>query len=138
MYRILIALGVLTWGSQAFAFGAAPLRIASGSITGVYFPVSSAIARMIQRRLGYETNVLQTAGSIDNVQRLLKGDADLALAAADNLYAAYNQLPPFQNQPPTAAKSLRVIASIYPELLHIIVHKKCVQSKYKTLLPGVL
>lgn len=129
MYRVLIALSVLIWGSNAWGFGSPPLRIASGSITGVYFPISSALAKMIQRRLGYDTTVLQTAGSIDNVQRLLKGDTDLALAAADNLYTTYNQ---------STGKSLRVIASIYPELLHIIVHKKCVQSQSKTLHVGTL
>lgn len=136
MVRIFIALSTLVWGINAFGFGSPPLRISSGSITGVYFPISSAIAKMIQHRQGYDVTVLQTAGSIDNIQRLLKGDTDLALTAADNLYSAYNQQPPFQNQ--SAGKSLRVIASIYPELLHIIVHKKCLLSKYRILLPGVL
>jgi uncharacterized protein len=131
------ALSLLLIASTGWSFGSPKLKISSGSLTGVYFPISSSIAKIIERNRGYETTVLQSSGSIDNINRLLKGESALVLAAADNLYTAYHQKPPFQNL--TTGNTLRVIASIYPELLHIVVHKNCVKStRHKFLMPGIL
>lgn len=135
MTRLLL-ISLMFASVSAFGFGSPKIRIASGSMTGVYFPIASALSKMITRHRGYETTVLQTAGSVDNVGRLMRGDVELAIAAADTLYTAYQKLPPYENM--SEANTLRVIASIYPELLHVVAHKKCIRSRSTELTSAVL
>lgn len=110
----------------ALGFGLAaaqtPLSIATGGTGGVYYPVGGGYAQIIDQYVeGYTATVEATNASVDNVAFISRGDADLALALADTVLAAYQgtgvfgpdgDLPQLSN--------LRAITVAYTNAVHII------------------
>jgi len=117
-YILAILLGLaLSFGASAKTF----LTIGSGSMTGVYYPVASGIAKIINENLGDQgirANARSTGGSAYNVKAIDQGQLQAALAQNDVIYFAYNGLTEtFEGKP---VKSIRGIATLYPEFLHIL------------------
>lgn len=90
------------------------LTIAAGVQPGVYFQLASALAAVWQERLGLGAapRVLDTAGSVDNLDRLADGSADVIFSQVDT--AA---------ERPEAA-DLRALARIYDDALHVVVRRE--------------
>jgi len=93
--------------------------IATGTSSGTYFPVGVGIAKAIGENPAYELNVESTGGSIQNLQLLNSGEVQLALAASNTAFAAYNGEEPFE-QP---IKKLRAVAALYPEVFQFVVRQ---------------
>src|SRR4029077_3200630 len=102
---------------------AAPARgrvftLASGSAQGVYLPLANDLAT-VARRSGVEIHVLPSEGSKQNLAWLAEGRADLALTQSDTAWNAYSgkggSLKP--------VTSLRVIAPLYTEAVHILIRR---------------
>lgn len=110
-------------------------KIATGTTAGTYFPIGEALAAMISHPSGSGRcinaaqcgpegmlAVAQTSdGSIRNVTAVDDGRVASALAQADLVDAAYRGRAPFT--PGKALTHLRVIASLYPEAVHLVVAK---------------
>ncbi|WP_221088571.1 TAXI family TRAP transporter solute-binding subunit [Deinococcus aquaedulcis] len=107
----------------ALAQGTTFLTIGSGSTTGVYFPVATGMAKMINDAGdGLRANARSTGGSVFNVQALATGELDAAIAQNDVVYYAYKGtgLQAFQGK---ANAKLRTMAVLYPEVLHVVARK---------------
>ncbi|WP_034384499.1 TAXI family TRAP transporter solute-binding subunit [Deinococcus sp. YIM 77859] len=116
---------VLLLGTAALALaqGTTFLTIGSGSTTGVYFPVATGMAKMINDAgAGVRANARSTGGSVFNVNALASGELDAAIAQNDIVYYAYKGtgLPAFQGK---ANNKLRTMAVLYPEVLHVVARK---------------
>lgn len=110
-------------------------RIGTGSTGGTYFPIGGVIANAISNPPGSRpcdlggscgvpgliAIVQSTQGSIQNVKDMAAGRIESGFVQADIAYWAYSGQRMFQNGGPI--RSLRVIASLYPEALHIVVRK---------------
>ncbi|WP_305784323.1 TAXI family TRAP transporter solute-binding subunit [Symbioplanes lichenis] len=82
------------------------VRIATGSPTGVYHAVGTALAGLVRRELpGTETTVLATAASAENVRLVTSGGAEVGFTQADILTG---------DQP-------SALARVYDDLLHLVV-----------------
>ena len=85
--RILALAALLMIGLAA---GQTQLSIATGGTGGVYYPVGGGYAQVIEQFIdGYSATVEATNASVDNVAFISRGEADLALALADTVLAAY-------------------------------------------------
>ncbi|MCA9120661.1 MAG: TAXI family TRAP transporter solute-binding subunit [Planctomycetaceae bacterium] len=82
--------------------------IATGEEGGLYFALGADLKASLQRRLRREPEVVATAGSIENVDLLRSGGADLAIVQGGA----------------TALDDLTVITPLYPELVLVIVRKE--------------
>lgn len=115
----LALLALLTVGMSA---AQTQLSIATGGTGGVYYPVGGGYAQIIDQFLdGYSATVEATNASVDNVAFISRGDADLALALADTVLAAYEgsgRFGPGGNLPQLA--NLRAITVAYTNAVHII------------------
>lgn len=112
------------------AFGeTVALRIGTGGSAGTYFPIGSLISEAItsaQIQLidvdSKNTKVVAIAqrsnGSVANVNDIENGLLEGALTQADIGFWAYHASGPFSDGPPR--KSLRTIASLYSESVHLI------------------
>ncbi|WP_309571508.1 TAXI family TRAP transporter solute-binding subunit [Deinococcus sp.] len=116
------ALIILGTAALALAQGATFLTIGSGSTTGVYFPVATGMAKLMNDGGGIRANARSTGGSVFNVNALATGELDAALAQNDITYYAYtgSGLPAFEGK---ANTKLRVMAVLYPEVLHVVARK---------------
>jgi len=97
------------------------ITIATGGITGTYYPTGGAICRVIDmQNMPIKCSVKSTSGSIYNIKKLHDGEIDFAMAQSDTLYQAYYGQNRFKNKPIT---DLRSVMAIYPELLSLVVKK---------------
>lgn len=95
------------------------LTIASGGSQGVYYAYANEYARVLRQEIpGLEVRVVPTAGSVDNLERLAEGEAQLGFATADT---AYDAIDPKATGSPS--QNLRAIGRIYDEYIHLVVPK---------------
>ncbi|GLZ34218.1 C4-dicarboxylate ABC transporter substrate-binding protein [Lentzea sp. NBRC 105346] len=100
------------------------LTMAAGGKTGVYYALGNALADIWSGRLGIaRPQVVATAGSVDNVKRLVNGQADVGFSQAD----ATDMV---------GAAKLRALARMHDDYLQIIVRAD-VQAKTLRELGGL-
>ncbi|MDR7422006.1 MAG: TAXI family TRAP transporter solute-binding subunit [Armatimonadota bacterium] len=113
----LLLVGALAAGTSAQA---GFITIGSGATTGVYFPIATGVARMINdANLGYRANARSTGGSVFNIGAIQSGELQMALVQNDIAYYAYRGLvvEAFRGRP---TPKLRGMAVLYPEPIHIL------------------
>ena len=74
-------------GQSAGQSGAAGKRlsIATGNTTGVYYVLGGGLADQIGKNLpGYQATAEATGASVENIQRVVRGDSDIAFTLADS------------------------------------------------------
>ena len=85
------------------------LRLATGGPEGTYFALGQDLAEFVARDVeDLRVEVLRSAGSIDNMERLAAGEADLAFVQSDTL----------------GADGVRLIAPVYEEVLHVFIRSE--------------
>src|SRR6188508_2371618 len=120
--RCFAALWVLVLtGCQGQAAQTKPLtiRITTGLPGMTFKPLGEALAAAFQAVItDSHFAVIETAGSVANLQRLESGDADLGFALADVAYTAFNgRGADF----PTPAQKIRGVAVLHPSAVHVLV-----------------
>ncbi|NPA12081.1 MAG: TAXI family TRAP transporter solute-binding subunit [Epsilonproteobacteria bacterium] len=114
-----LATAAITTSAFAYQF----ITIGTGGVTGVYYPTGGAICRLMnkmKRTTGVKCTVESTGGSVYNINAIKKGELDFGIAQSDVVYQAYNGEGKFKGKP---FKGLRVVMSIHPELLTLVVRK---------------
>jgi hypothetical protein len=95
--------------------------IGTASINGTYYPVGNSIARILSKEISEIVVIAEpTAGSVANIDYLRSGQIDIALIQSDVTWQAFKG-----NGIYTANRfpELRVLASLYSEVLQIAVKK---------------
>jgi uncharacterized protein len=98
------------------------INIATGAITGVYYPTGGAICRLVNRGRkdhGIRCSVESTGGSVANLNAIRNKVIDFGIVQSDWQYHAFKGTGFFGDQPPY--KDLRSIASFYTETFAIAV-----------------
>jgi TRAP transporter TAXI family solute receptor len=116
--RALGAFGLLAaLPACASPFNGVRLTLATGGTQGVYYNLGNALADAwhAQLELDARPTVLSTAGSVDNLDRLASGAADVVFSQVDT---AANQL---QRIPPGDPRAPRALARIYDDVVHVVV-----------------
>jgi uncharacterized protein len=92
------------------------LTIATGGKGGIYAVYGAALAREITLRLdGYRGRTLETTGSVQNLQRLRDGKAQIALTLGDTALDAVEGREVFDRPVP-----MRALAQIYPSYIQLV------------------
>ncbi|MFC4948307.1 TAXI family TRAP transporter solute-binding subunit [Pseudonocardia sp. GCM10023141] len=95
---------------------ARPLTIATGSATGVYAALGSALASQISSSTPLKATAVQTGSTLRNVQQLSTGEYDIAFAQADSAADAVLGQGVFAEP-----QKIRALARIYSDYTHVIV-----------------
>jgi TRAP transporter TAXI family solute receptor len=94
------------------------ITIATGPTGGVYYPIGSEIAQLISENTNLKANAGETAGaSGQNIQQLMAGHYDLAIAQADVAADAANGKGIFDGKP----QRFQALTRLHGEYLHVIV-----------------
>lgn len=97
------------------------LRLATGSRTGVYYPLGNGIKRVIENTYpDIKVEIVETSGTLNNLRLLDNDQVDLALVQNDSAYYFSHGKAMF-TLPSTKAEA---IASLYTEIVQIIATKK--------------
>ena len=122
--------------SAAMAQDARLFRIGTGGIGGTYYPIGGIIANAISNPPGSRACdrggscgvpglvvIAQTSdGSVANVDAIASGGIDSGFVQSDVAYWAFTGTGTFAKKNPV--KSLRAVANLYPESVHIVVRSK--------------
>ena len=106
-------------GMSAFAGGRAGERIhfATGGVAGVYFPFGTAIATVLNDRLGLDIVVQATGASRDNIQLIEDGEVQMALVQNDVMDYAWRGVNLFAGE---QFQGFRTVATLYHEVCHLV------------------
>lgn len=121
MRRLLPLTAVLLVSLAGCAGGDSPATfhsIGTGGTGGVYYPLGGALASRLSAvdSAGRYTAEV-TGGSVENVNRVIAGQIDLGFTLAITAYEAYHN--GIDGSAPAA--DLRVVAPLYPNLVHVLV-----------------
>jgi TRAP transporter TAXI family solute receptor len=98
------------------------VTVAGGEPGGFYLEFSTLLAESLQRHGVVGTAVTQvTGGSLENIQRLLAGDATFAVALADA--AALQAAAPAAPTPSPVAGRIAALGKVYENYVHCLVRK---------------
>ena len=111
------------------------LRLATGSLTGTYYPIGELLGQLVSTPPGARVCdpdgvcgvpdlivIVQTSkGSVENVAAIQSGAAESGFAQSDVAHAAFNGQGPFAGQPPLTR--LRALASLYLESAHLVARR---------------
>lgn len=101
-------------------------RIGTGGPGGTYFPIGGLLASAISEASGggvkgMVASAVATQGALANVHAIAAGQLEAALAQADIAYWAWSGTGLFDGRP--RLDSLRLIANLYAETIHIVVRR---------------
>jgi uncharacterized protein len=94
------------------------ITIGTGPTNGVFNQVGGGFADVINRHMpGYEAVAVPTNGSTENLERLDRGDIDVAFTFGDVAADAVNGTGPFAGKP----LAIRALARVFNSYTHIVV-----------------
>lgn len=94
------------------------LTIATGGISGPYYTIGGALAKVYKEKLGYHTAVLSTDGSVENVKLLENRKADLAFVMSDVASFALKGQEGFKANGPV--RQFDAVAGLYFNYVQIV------------------
>jgi TRAP transporter TAXI family solute receptor len=96
-------------------------RIGTGGTAGTYYPVGGMIANEVSVPGKLVASAVATNGSVANVNGIVGGSLESGFSQSDVAYWAYSGTGTFEGKP--KATDLRLIATLYPESIHLVVRK---------------
>lgn len=100
------------------------ISIATGGTGGTYYPLGGAMANIITNSdMGVEATAQATGASVENVELIHNGDAEVAFIQNDIAYYAYNGIEQFDEtdeQERREYTDVRGLCTLYPEVVQII------------------
>lgn len=121
---LLSACGGNDTGNEGGNGGKEFLTIATGGTGGTYYPLGGALASIINNDVdNTQSNVESTGGAIANLKLIASDEAQIAFVSADSAYYAYTGTEFFEGEE-EEHKDLRVIGSLYPEVIQLVTSKK--------------
>ncbi|GAA1736633.1 TAXI family TRAP transporter solute-binding subunit [Isoptericola hypogeus] len=94
----------------------ASLVVTTGGASGIYHGYGAAVGDVLSQQDGVPVEVLDSGGSIENLQRLADGSAQVGFSAADAVADAVAGRGDFPEPVP-----LRALARVYDDFVHLVV-----------------
>ena len=103
-------------GSAGAPYKGGRLSIATGNTTGVYYQLGGGFADLITKHLpGYQATAEATGASAENIQRVVRGEADIAFSLADTAGDAATGKGTFPSPQP-----IRALTRIYNNYTQVV------------------
>lgn len=93
--------------------------LATGKASGTYYSLGTCLASIWDKHSQSTTNITTTTGSVQNIEMLLKENADFAFVQNDILYYALQGKEMYEENP---QKGLSVVANLYSEYAQFVVN----------------
>lgn len=91
------------------------VTVATGPTSGIYYPIGGAFATVLGDA-GYKTSAQATGASVENINLILNGEAELAISMQDSVMQAYEGFGAFD----TAAPDLRALMRLWPNYVQLV------------------
>ncbi|GMO49765.1 MAG: TAXI family TRAP transporter solute-binding subunit [Treponemataceae bacterium] len=93
------------------------ITVLTGPSSGIFYPIGGAFSAYLST-LGYKSSATATGATVENINQMLAGDGEMAIAMSDAVFQAYNGIEAFKDKPP--AKDLRALMGLWPNVVQIV------------------
>jgi hypothetical protein len=107
------------------------ITVATGPTSGLYYPIGGAFSSVFQNKLGYRSSAQSTGASGENINLILTGGAEMAIAMSDAVAQAYDAFGAFEGKAP--ATELRAITGLYPNYVQLVTTEASGITKFEDL-----
>jgi TRAP transporter TAXI family solute receptor len=107
------------------------ITVATGPTSGLYYPIGGAFSSVFQNKLGYKSSAQSTGASVENINLILQGDAEMAITMSDSVAQAYGGFGAFEGKEPS--EDLRCILGLYPNFVQLVTTKDTGITKFEDL-----
>ncbi|MEG1837287.1 MAG: TAXI family TRAP transporter solute-binding subunit [Synergistaceae bacterium] len=128
IYAVVTLMAVLTISSVASA--ATYMSIATGGTAGTYYAVGGALAAAVTKDGKLRCTAETGNASVANINLVSRKEIEIAFVQNDITYWALNGQLMFKDKP---LKNIRVVASLYPEHVQMVVTKEANIKKFTDL-----
>lgn len=126
IFALMSALLLGACQSNAERYGE-PLIFTTGTTTGVFYSLGAGLSTMWTKDLEKRVASQASNGSIENLNLMRKGEANIAFTTVNIAYEAYNGEGSFKDK---QYDNVRILGNLYPNVSHIIVKDS---DKYNTI-----
>ncbi len=93
------------------------ITVGTGPTSGIYFPIGGAFATALSD-YGYQTSAEATNATGQNIQNILNGDAEIAIAMQDAVMQAYTATGAYEGMEP--ATGLKSLMRLWPNYVQLV------------------
>ena len=93
------------------------ITVGTGPTSGIYFPIGGAFATAL-KEWGYQTSAEATNATGQNIQNILNGDAEIAIAMQDAVMQAYTGTGAYEGK--EAATGLKALMRLWPNYVQLV------------------
>lgn len=93
------------------------ITVLTGPTSGIYFPIGGAFSKLIGS-MGYKTSATATGATGENINAILTGQGELAIAMSDSVIQAIEASGAYEGKKP--AEDLRVMMGLWPNICQIV------------------
>src|SRR5699024_10700467 len=93
----------------------------TGGTSATYYPLGGAIATIISDETGIQTDAVSSNASVDNIEALRDGEAEIAFTQTDVASNAVEGINSFDGD---LVDNVLVLGALYPETIHIVTTDK--------------
>ena len=93
------------------------ITVGTGPTSGIYFPIGGAFATALGN-YGYQTSAEATNATGQNIQNILNGDAEIAIAMQDAVMQAYTATGAYEGKDP--ATGLKALMRLWPNYVQLV------------------
>lgn len=102
----------------------------TGPTSGIYFPIGGAFSKVVGE-MGYKTSATATGATAENINAILTGKGEMAIAMSDSVIQAVEAFGAYQGKP--KAENLRAMMGLWPNVCQIVTTKDSGITKFTDL-----
>ena len=96
------------------------ITVLTGPTSGIYFPIGGAFSKVVGE-MGYKTSATATGATAENINAILTGKGEMAIAMSDSVIQAVEAFGAYQGKP--KAENLRAMMGLWPNVCQIVTTK---------------
>lgn len=93
------------------------ITVLTGPTSGIYFPIGGAFSKAIGE-MGYKTSATATGATGENINAILTGKGEMAIAMSDSVIQAVEAFGAYEGKP--KAEDLRAMMGLWPNVVQIV------------------
>ena len=106
------------------------ITVLTGPTSGIYFPIGGAFSKVVGE-MGYKTSATATGATAENINAILAGKGEMAIAMSDSVIQAVEAFGAYQGKP--KAENLRAMMGLWPNVCQIVTTKDSGITKFTDL-----
>ena len=106
------------------------ITVLTGPTSGIYFPIGGAFSKVVGE-MGYKTSATATVATAENINAILTGKGEMAIAMSDSVIQAVEAFGAYQGKP--KAENLRAMMGLWPNVCQIVTTKDSGITKFTDL-----